>query len=674
MVEIFSVGKIASYAEAKGYPNYKLPQEFIASIIRPLKGIKNIIKKEFCGDRIEEVRVSYDDWLRCLSDKAIKETSASVITGEIQLLRDFFRLRCSEEELEKLIQGYQLLVALKFLETSSLEKRLNGVGEIKKAIEQAESFDLLNNKGFLTEEKPRYSSKEALKEWIESNKIIAKIFDENTHAELIKRSLCIFEFLGKLKAINSATLETLWKSQQKKDEYIVKAIHDMINAIVAYLSLENIFSLYEKISATVGERPDELCWEFLKNFTINALKAQYKNQQEEIYGSYELPESILNEPLTVPTSKELYFTNFFWNLSQDKSGLPLISTLKVLSYLKEITRSIEDKKYLFQYLHLCIENVKANISVPQSLDVASSILQLVDSESKESSSKWVKSFNREYDLVGLLISSCQHYENSVCEYVKRTEDTSKLLNAIIVGNLSHGLNLAMRFRLLKNLLKLGTERIPVGEENIAKLCGLYIGSAVPAIDTERFLVWLSWDCDADQTLSLVFNEEESLYLFRIICESHVQLLDAFDLTYYQCFANNFIILNSVLGSIEYKLNKVRVKDFSRISGLDQVWDCVCHSGKEESRTRFGELLLNAHTNFAAEVSVEEREDVMEKFVDKCFEKLAASDSQGTANLLKLLISVLDYVDGRSYESPPNCEQKYPISLFYSTLHYLQCRK
>ena len=339
---------------------------------------------------------------------------------------------------------------------------------------------------------------------------------------------------------------------------------------------------------------------------------------------------------------------------------------------KQILQNIPNKKYLFQYLRLCFENVKNNVSSIQSLDCASVIFNIVAKQSKETCIQWVNKFNDEYDLVNLFIENCKKYEGLVKDN-STTTDVSKDINfKTFTGKYNHLFNLRMRFNFLTNILKQG---IVMGNDNIAKLCNLYIDDSNLTFDTKHFLDWISWQYEMND-LSIKLNNDEVSFLFDIISKSYSKLLNRFDINYYTCFANNFIIVNTNRNILEYSQNKFKVIKFEDIIGLDQIWDCICQCTEEECRLKFTNLLLKSYTNFHNSVQVDKMNEILKGCIYKCMEKIKSFEDNTLAitNLLKLLIKFLSFYDDKPYVMPISEDTKYTITLIQMSsinLYYLR---
>jgi ubiquitin carboxyl-terminal hydrolase 9/24 len=71
-----------------------------------------------------------------MTEKELKEIDKESVTKVLNELRDFFTLSMSEPETAELIEMNQLSMALRFLKSTYLEKRLKGISDIKLLIER----------------------------------------------------------------------------------------------------------------------------------------------------------------------------------------------------------------------------------------------------------------------------------------------------------------------------------------------------------------------------------------------------------------------------------------------------------------------------------------------------------------------------------------------------------
>jgi ubiquitin carboxyl-terminal hydrolase 9/24 len=73
-----------------------------------------------------------------MTEKELKEIDKESISRVLTELKDFLTLSMTDSETFQLIEINQLTIALRFLKSTYLEKRLKGISDIKQMIERIE--------------------------------------------------------------------------------------------------------------------------------------------------------------------------------------------------------------------------------------------------------------------------------------------------------------------------------------------------------------------------------------------------------------------------------------------------------------------------------------------------------------------------------------------------------
>ena len=116
-----------------------MPLEMISLLVSPLRTCHSILSPSFSNQLVATVRDIVLQRISNMTEKELKEIdkeSASRVLGE---LKDFFTLSMTDVETAELIEKNQLNIALRFLKSTYLEKRLKGISEIKGMIEKIET-------------------------------------------------------------------------------------------------------------------------------------------------------------------------------------------------------------------------------------------------------------------------------------------------------------------------------------------------------------------------------------------------------------------------------------------------------------------------------------------------------------------------------------------------------
>jgi hypothetical protein len=164
-----------------------------------------------------------------MTEKELKEVDKETVTFTLLHLKDFFTLSLSEIETAQLIEMNQLSMALRFLKSNYLEKRLKGITDIKSFIERIEAAILrqqnknllkmnpdFDNIGAKTIRPLNFVTTEILRDWILQTNLLSIVFGENTHLEIVKRSGCILKFLANQGSLPEESVDLLWKCQLGK--------------------------------------------------------------------------------------------------------------------------------------------------------------------------------------------------------------------------------------------------------------------------------------------------------------------------------------------------------------------------------------------------------------------------------------------------------------------------
>jgi len=420
----------------------------------------------------------------------------------------------------------------------------------------------------------------------------------------------------------------------------------------------------------------------MKDFTVKAFAAASLNKTMEKVEKSEgglpeqptqidFPDIILKDNIPViPSSPSLYFTERLWYLVQDESPLSQALYDQAFNFFKELIPNEACAPYRPQYLYLCMENIKAHKSVTQSLCLAIYFLAIMNNKKgvKGTVSTWLKKLNKEYSLIEMMIGSCKSYEKLITAQLKNQKyDMNNIGEQIISGKFKHAQNIDMRLKFLEYVVKFGCDEQKVGKENLGKLWNLYIEESACEFDTKQFLKWISSDKEVGGNAypQAVFQPEESKILFDILCRSRDKLQNSLGLSYYKCFSNYFKLVNISAGTIEVRKGRARTMKFSSIIGLDQLTECLCYSTDETSRNKFTELLLDVYTNLHESLN-EKRVEIMHSFIDHCMTGISKGESQkddlAITNIVKLLITLFDNMDGKKYEDNDDSQHKFPITV------------
>ncbi len=234
VLEIVSTDKLEIRAAALGMSGYRLPLEMVAAMLAPFRTVRAIAKDDICKTLVAAGMPAFAQRVSTLEVKDIKDMNKDAISTSLVLMKGFLRLAYSEEEAAKITQTHEMTLSLKFIQSGSLERRLNGLADIRRLIERVDYGPRFL--GQTTLHRDSWLTSEYLTRWIVDNKILEMILNENAHPELVRRTLYILAYLARKKALTVGMLELLWKCQQDKHEDIIRVVYDTIKDLLDNLS------------------------------------------------------------------------------------------------------------------------------------------------------------------------------------------------------------------------------------------------------------------------------------------------------------------------------------------------------------------------------------------------------------------------------------------------------
>lgn len=102
----------------------------------PFRNCNTIFAPTFTQAFVTSVRDIVVQRLSNMSEKELKEIDKESVGRVLNDLKDFMLLTFTDIETAELIERNQLNIALRFLKSTYLEKRLKGISEIKTMIER----------------------------------------------------------------------------------------------------------------------------------------------------------------------------------------------------------------------------------------------------------------------------------------------------------------------------------------------------------------------------------------------------------------------------------------------------------------------------------------------------------------------------------------------------------
>lgn len=252
---------------------HTLPLDLIPTLTSPFKNCSNILNPEYSKEMAEELQSIIIGRLENMTDEEMKNVDKNMINSIMVDFRDFLCIGLPEEVVDEKLESVKLSLALRFLKSSNMKKRLTGINEIKSIVESTTNRRVKTS-SWDYDDSPRQVSRwikpEYLVKWIQDNELIEYILGDSSHVEVIKRAPSVLIFLSNNGSLTKDHLDLLWKSQEDKHEATVLGVFEAINEIAGSLDKKALNYIFSKIESMPIKKYNEQTVKFVKEFTVKA--------------------------------------------------------------------------------------------------------------------------------------------------------------------------------------------------------------------------------------------------------------------------------------------------------------------------------------------------------------------------------------------------------------------
>jgi len=348
----------------------------IYSFVEPLIDFKTTFNIE-----INQFKEMINNRLSSLTEYEIKETNKKTILNICKSIQQMFFF--DHSNCDKYYEEMILIYNFKCLCSKNLEKRIKGITSINNIIEYIERGE----KGIETrgedndaEDNIVWMNKKTLLQNLKDKNILNILLGEQMHEEILKRASPIFKLFAKFNQLNSAIYDLLLINCFEKHETIGRQI-------------ENIFYKIKEVSI---DKYDLNFLNFVKNYSLNCI------------GGYSRENQII----------QLYGIPLLWKYLQDdksvKNQTKNVESLETcVQFLHEliIERNLP-LKITESYIKNCIENIRKNQSVVQSLNLISKCIETISKNSEgEKNEKFLISLDKQENLIQIIVADLVRYMN-----------------------------------------------------------------------------------------------------------------------------------------------------------------------------------------------------------------------------------------------------------------------
>ena len=289
--------KSESVKKEKDASTIRISFSMIQDLCSPFTHIGNVLTQEFSDKYTKLVSKILEQRMQGMSEKDIKEVDKDEICGVLPRLSEFFRVGMTPSEGAEVVERSSLYIALRFLKSENLEKRLKGLNDIRYMVDRVqqlwryERFKARSG-GNAYQYKMQYESRfnpskfmnvESMSQWLLENQVLEIILGGSAHIEIVKRAGMILKFVFKYGEgkFDEEAVNLLWKAQEGKFEDMVRAVYNLIEEVQQSFSLKVIDSFFSKIKDVPLQQFDEKHLNFLREFTKTALDKTYRDKLQQ---------------------------------------------------------------------------------------------------------------------------------------------------------------------------------------------------------------------------------------------------------------------------------------------------------------------------------------------------------------------------------------------------------
>lgn len=663
-----------------------LPLELIPQLTTPYKNCAGVLNPEYTKKMCEELQSVIIGRLENMTDDEMKDIDKTVTNNIVDELREFLYLGIDPNIVDEKLESIKLSMALRFLKSTNMKKRLNGINEVKHIIEMTSGFMRPGiPQDFDSPRRARWLKPEYLCKWIKDNDLIEYLLGETSHIEVIKRSTTVLKFLTHYKQLTKEHLDLLWKCQEDKHEATVLGIYETIIDLSIDLDKDALDYIFKKIESIPLKKYNEQTVNFVKDFTLNACRSSKPSNARELVDlSSDDEEEEKNNEFYLQNAKEIIEGKVDPPQTDvGEYGIPILYELMkqpnelgscALKAILEVLRYKYLDLYKMKYILNCIKNLQDGKHTHQSLTVITTILpKCFTSKSFERRSQLqvaLLRLNDIFDMVSLTIQNIERYNNlvqkSMVDSIDKGVVPENIAKTCFEGNVTHSDYLDKLLEFLEFIIIHTYSDINIGTENLKRLWEMFVNNSSIEFDKTLFFKWLNKE-KFNKTSVIpnsvgrsIFSVRERQFLFsEILCKP--DYVDRKEISYncYKCFEKYFAFENRQSKVMLYSNGSYRVYEFENIKGLESLWD-ISLLAKDPKVTEEGLILLAIlHLNLEDHYyDQEKKRAIWEIFINKCVDTLKSDDNTKVNSAILALIKFFNIYEGRDIIStevnPSSC--------------------
>ncbi|CAD8075134.1 unnamed protein product [Paramecium sonneborni] len=600
-----------NYIPLKAMQRIVLTQQYLSSYF-PLQEQGNMAKKTLDWFQQRVINMTIQD---------IKDTDIDIIRETVQEMQYYFLKGFTQDQLIKLVDEIQLQLALKFLKSTFLEKRVKGLSEIRDFTEKFK-FDTGSQIKLKTS-----ISKEELIRWITQNKILDyTVLGDSVHPELIKRTSDVAVFLCRNSAFQSDYVDKIWFNNYDKHETTQLALYEFFKAVSPVLQFQGIEKLYNHISNIPYTKYNENIVGMIRTFTEAALSQRFHEQQ-----------------LQLRPDKRFMTFNQLWELLQDRDDSLVGSHIQEQCFQAArmiISQIPQTKQFISQYFGKCFELIGNHKSVYQAI---SFVHYFLDKQFKDDKSKkeLIQSTDEKYNIIELFVKDIEVYMEKVRLYFKN-EITQDI---IINGVQKFSQNVFFRLQMLNYLLQ--QTDLKINYDQSVRLWDALASKTKGNIQKKELNKILISNCYTDfaqfRINQIYFDKEgESKFFTQILCNPERNDYENYTIEDFELFQVFFKSYNQTRQMLKYYSSSIRfIVNDHNFEGKNAIWQIFAKVKDLVLLEQIANFIINLYTslNYTLDAKCDK---IYQEMMDKCLELIQQQCPSLTTRSINLLLSLFNY--------------------------------
>lgn len=546
---------------------------------------------DFSNAFAQSVCIAVTTRLDNLQESEIKELEKDILHDVIYVFREYMLVIQTPAEADQAAELRELQVALKYLRCPFFEKRVRGINEFKEIYHKVMNASVKSRSQNPDQYKvTKWLSAPKFAEWILENRIIEFIFSENPHVELIKRSS---EFI-RLLAMDELTLTTdivdlLWVCASEKHEDIKRSTLDLIQDLALLMPLERLGYLSAKIRGLKLEEFDEKMVNFLKGYTLNAMRnIRRLRQAGESKGVMGAVSTMMGKRKEVKIDESRYVDLIlFWQIMQDSNKVVAQKVKDLaLNSLIDVLQEQNDKEIKDQFIFLALDNIKSHQTFYSSLLFLRKVLNTypLDAAIKYRSGTAVQltvsimlaEIDKKLPIFDSMIANLNEYmvlKNSQQQPLQVAYSHEDFIKAVIGF---------IEFVLLNSQVRLTFE-------HIERLFTMLVSNGLTEFESNCLFELITKENDQAKGKDRRFLLDDVVrkeVFIKIFCVTKYLNIERLNLQGFNCFKRLFLIVNEEERALENAgEERVNVVNLQNLHGLDQLWQISIKNGGERGGSK-----------------------------------------------------------------------------------------